>query len=231
VGFYSKCTGDVLIRSDGSRTHRSANHAHQTGLQALSAKDAVQSAKFADRTFDLLGQMVTQGYSDADQHKSDPDFASLHPDPRFTELLAQLEAPATYAALWRADVEFESKLLTGVPVDLLLDELDLLLDELKPLIAQGFRPFAIATAPVVAGLPPVVAGLPTEPPPLTAGLPSSASTGGVGRPAVVGRAGSGDPRTTAWDVRGQETRAQQRGTCGVRRPAHNSWDPRATHSE
>ena len=49
----------------------------------------------------------------------------------------QLEPPAAYAALWRADVDSESKLLTGIPVDRLTEQI-------KSLTAQGFRPFAIA---------------------------------------------------------------------------------------
>ena len=90
-----------------------------------------------DDTFELLRQMVAQGYNRAEQLKSDADFAGLHADPRFIELLSELEPPATCAALWRADMHFESKVLSSVPVDRLLEQL-------KPLIAQGCRPFAIA---------------------------------------------------------------------------------------
>ncbi len=105
--------------------------------QALSAKDATQSQKLADRTFELLRQMVDQGYTNANQLKSDADFASLHTDPRFMEALSQLEPPATWAGLWRADVEYESKLLATVPHSNLADQL-------KPFLARGWRPFAIA---------------------------------------------------------------------------------------
>ncbi len=114
--------------------------------QALSAKDASQAAKFADRTFELLRQLVAQGYSNAEQLKSDEDLASLHADPRFIKLLSELEPPATYAGVWRADIDFESKLLTSVPVDRLLDQL-------KPLLAEGYRPFSIAINPTP--VPPV----------------------------------------------------------------------------
>ena len=111
--------------------------------QALAAKDPAQSAKFADRTFELLQQMVFQGYRKADQLKGDADFVSLHGDPRFIALLSRLEAPAAYAALWRADVEFESKLLAAVPVESVLDQL-------QPFLATGYRPFSIAVNPTPA---------------------------------------------------------------------------------
>jgi formylglycine-generating enzyme required for sulfatase activity len=105
--------------------------------QAFAEKDPTQSQKFADRTIQLLRQMVAQGYSNASQLKSDADFASLHGTPRFIELLSRMEPPATYAALWRADVEFESKLLAAVPTTSAAAQL-------KPMLAEGWRPFAIA---------------------------------------------------------------------------------------
>jgi len=46
-----------------------------------------------------------------------------------------MEAPAKYAALWRADVEFESKLLAAVPMTSAIEQL-------KPLLAAVWRPFA-----------------------------------------------------------------------------------------
>ena len=48
-----------------------------------------------------------------------------------------MEAPSKYAALWRADVEFESKLLAAVPMSSVAEHL-------KPLLTEGWRPFAIA---------------------------------------------------------------------------------------
>jgi formylglycine-generating enzyme required for sulfatase activity/tetratricopeptide (TPR) repeat protein len=104
---------------------------------ALSGKDAAQSQKFADRTFELLRQVIAQGYTNANQLKSDADFASLHGDPRFVALLSQLEPPATWSGLWRADVEYESKLLAAVPGSNVAEQL-------KPFLAEGWRPFAIA---------------------------------------------------------------------------------------
>ena len=131
------------LESAATASSQSADDLYNTAcaaalsLQASVAKDAAQSQKFADRTMELLRQLVAQGYSNAERLKADPDFASLHQDPRFIELLAQLEQPARYSALWRADVEFESKLLAAVPIDHLLEQLN-------PLIAAGFRPFMIA---------------------------------------------------------------------------------------
>ncbi len=122
--------------------------------QALSGKDAAQSQKFADRTFELLQQVIAQGYTNANQLKSDADFASLHADRRFMEVLSQLEPSATWAGLWRADVEYESRLLTTVPHSNLAEQL-------KPFLAEDWRPFAIAVDS--AGARVVVAGLLTEP--------------------------------------------------------------------
>jgi len=163
--------------------------------QAFVAKDVAQSQQLADRTITLLQQMVANGYKNVQQLKSDADFASLHADPRFLALLETMEAPAKYAALWRADVEFESKLLAAVSMTSVVEQL-------KPLLAAGWRPFAMAvdSSGVVAAVDPVVAGLPTEPPPPTAGLPNAATGGDAGRPPVEGSAGSGDPRTTAQSV-------------------------------
>ena len=105
--------------------------------QALAARDAAQSATFADRALELLGQAIALGYRNVRQLKLDADLASLHLDSRFRGLLARLEPLNAYAGLWRADVDFESKLLSSIPVDRLTEQL-------KPLTAQGFRPFAIA---------------------------------------------------------------------------------------
>ncbi|HQZ66326.1 MAG TPA: SUMF1/EgtB/PvdO family nonheme iron enzyme, partial [Planctomycetaceae bacterium] len=104
---------------------------------AFSTKDTAQSQQMADRTITLLQQLVANGYKNAQQLKSDPDFASLHADARFLALLETMEVPAKYAALWRADVEFESKLLAAVPIKSVVEQL-------KPLLAEGWRPFAIA---------------------------------------------------------------------------------------
>lgn len=153
--------------------------------QGLSGKDATQAEKFADRTFELLRQLMTRGYTNANQLKSNADFASLHGDHRFVELLSQLEPPATYAALWQADVQYESKLLTAVPTTSVADQL-------KPMLVEGWRPFAIAVDSSRGA--PVEAGLPTEPPLPIAGLPSSSGQRDAGRRPVKSSAGSEDPR-------------------------------------
>lgn len=77
--------------------------------RALSAKEAAQSARFADRTFELLRHMIAQGYNKSDQLKFDPDFASLRADPRFLKLLSELEPPASYAALWRSQWHYVAR--------------------------------------------------------------------------------------------------------------------------
>ena len=105
--------------------------------KALSAKNITQSKQMADRTIELLKQSVANGYRDLKQLTSDADFASLHADPRFLALLETIEARAKYAALWRADVEIESRLLAAVPITSVVEQL-------KPLLEAGWRPFAIA---------------------------------------------------------------------------------------
>ncbi|HQZ65500.1 MAG TPA: SUMF1/EgtB/PvdO family nonheme iron enzyme, partial [Planctomycetaceae bacterium] len=110
--------------------------------QAFAAKDVAQSQQFADQTIELLQQMVANGYKNVQQLKGDAEFVSLHADPRFLALLETMEASAKYAALWRADVEFESKLLAAVPMTSVVEQL-------KPLLEAGWRPFAIAVDPNV----------------------------------------------------------------------------------
>ena len=105
--------------------------------QAFATRDPAQSQNFADRAMELLQQIVAQGYSKVDQLKADPDFASLHADPRFLALLATMEPPAKYATVLSSDTQWESKLLASVPVESVAEQL-------TPLLAQGWRPFAIA---------------------------------------------------------------------------------------
>jgi formylglycine-generating enzyme required for sulfatase activity len=104
--------------------------------QAAAAIDPVQSQKFAQHAMELLRKSVGQGYSSVAKLKADVDFVSLLLDGQFLAFLADQEPPAAYAAVWHADVEFESKLLNGVPVNKVVEEL-------KPLLDQGYRPFAI----------------------------------------------------------------------------------------
>ncbi len=106
---------------------------------AARTRDVNQSQKFRDRTFELLQQVVAGGAEYTHSISSSLNFVSLHNDPRFHEFLSQLKAPAAYAALWRADTQFDSRLLETVPVSRLNEQL-------KPLLAAGFRPFSIAIA-------------------------------------------------------------------------------------
>jgi len=130
---------ESAITASGQSADDLYNVAYAAALcsQAFVAKDVAQSQQLAARTITLLQQMVANGYKNVQQLKSDADFASLHADPRFLALLETMEAPAKYAALWRADVEFESKLLAAVPMTSVVEQL-------KPLLAAGWRPFAMA---------------------------------------------------------------------------------------
>jgi serine/threonine protein kinase/formylglycine-generating enzyme required for sulfatase activity len=51
-------------------------------------------------------------------------------------------APPKYAALWKADVQFESKLLLSVPVESIVEKI-------QPFLTAGFRPFAISNTAII----------------------------------------------------------------------------------
>ena len=103
----------------------------------LAGDEPSVAERYVDRAIALLGSAITQGYSDGDHIGSDVDLVALHADARFAELLAQIKPPARYAALWRADVEFESRLVTAAsPRELLL--------RVQELVDQDYRPNAIA---------------------------------------------------------------------------------------
>ncbi len=104
--------------------------------QAIRPIDAEQSNKFADRTIELLEQLINQGYRKS-TFKSDVDFLALHDDPRFTQLLSQIEPSPRFAAVWQADIHFESKLVV-------VDTTKQPPDSSSQLINQGYRPQAIA---------------------------------------------------------------------------------------
>ena len=80
--------------------------------QACSASDAPRAASFLGRAIELLEAAVAQGYRNAAQLRTDIDLTILHGDSRFLTILDRLEPPARYAAIWRADGEFESRLVT-----------------------------------------------------------------------------------------------------------------------
>ena len=106
------------------------------------------SIALKNRAVDLLRGAIRAGFADIQAIKTSYDFVPLHDDNRFLELLLELEPPTWYAGVWRADVEFESRLLGPIPVDSVLDKV-------SPLLAAGFRPFAIAvaTTPIAAPFP------------------------------------------------------------------------------
>ncbi len=105
--------------------------------QAFHSKNAEQAKRFADLTFDIWKQLIQKGYSDAGQFKSDADFASLHTDPRFASLLNQIEPAPRFAALWQADIHFESKLIT-------VDTSNQSRQSIQQHLSRGYRPKAIA---------------------------------------------------------------------------------------
>jgi hypothetical protein len=45
-----------------------------------------------ERALDLLEKVVKKGFGSKDWFENDPDFASLHEEPRFRELIRQLGA-------------------------------------------------------------------------------------------------------------------------------------------
>ncbi len=105
--------------------------------QAFQPKNSEQAKKFADRTIELWEKLIQRGYRNATRLKADADFASLHTDPRFALLIEQIEPAPRFAALWQADIHFESKLIT-------VDTTKESRQSIQQLIAQGYRPQAIA---------------------------------------------------------------------------------------
>jgi hypothetical protein len=103
------------VTAAGRETNSLYNAACAAALAAgaVQKSDAQPSNKFVTRALELLDLAVTHGYQDAQHLRTDVDLAALHGDPRFTPLVEKLEPPARYAALWRADIEFESKLESG----------------------------------------------------------------------------------------------------------------------
>ncbi len=65
-------------------------------------KSPEQSKQFADRAFELLGELISGGYKKKQQLLEDPDFANLHKDVRFASLIKKLERVEEF---WVADRE------------------------------------------------------------------------------------------------------------------------------
>jgi hypothetical protein len=103
----------------------------------LAGDEPSMAEEYVDRAIALLESTMAQGYGDGDHMGSDVDLVALHGDARFLTLLAQLTPAARYAALWRADVEFESRLVTA-------DSPEEMLVRVQELLADDYRPTAIA---------------------------------------------------------------------------------------
>ncbi|HUY34672.1 MAG TPA: SUMF1/EgtB/PvdO family nonheme iron enzyme [Pirellulales bacterium] len=155
--------------------------------QACAASDAPRAAALQGRAIELLEAAVAQGYTNSAQLRTDVDLAGLHGEARFLALIDRLEPPARYAAVWRADVEFESRLLGP-------SSLESQLDQARELAAHGYRPVAIVAFDerTVAGLARVRdaqatpdAGILANP--ATAGILANPATAGIlANPATAG---------------------------------------------
>ncbi|HUY31243.1 MAG TPA: SUMF1/EgtB/PvdO family nonheme iron enzyme, partial [Pirellulales bacterium] len=105
--------------------------------QACAASDAQRAASFLGRAIELVETAVAHGYQNAAQLRTDFDLAVLHGEQRFLALVDRMEPPARYAAVWRADMEFESHLVEPTSPESQLKQA-------RELAAQGYRPVAIA---------------------------------------------------------------------------------------
>ena len=65
-------------------------------------KSPEQSKQFADRAIEILGELISGGYSEKQQLLEDPDFANLHKDVRFASLLGEM---GRIPEFWVADRE------------------------------------------------------------------------------------------------------------------------------
>ena len=106
---------DIAVTLAGQNADDLYNAACAAALaaQACEKADEEQAKKLAERALELLTTAVTHGYQNA-RTCARTSTCGLHGDPRFTALLEKLEPPAQYAAVWRADVGVESRLVTGV---------------------------------------------------------------------------------------------------------------------
>jgi serine/threonine protein kinase/formylglycine-generating enzyme required for sulfatase activity len=152
---------EAMVTASPQNTDTLYNAACAAALasQACADSDAARSKGFLDRALEVLDTAVTQGYKDAQQLRTDIDLAPLHGDLRFLTLLEKLEPPGRFAAVWRADVEFESRLT-------ILQSPESLLEQARELATQGFRPVAIAIseppADATTGSSPPASRLPPE---------------------------------------------------------------------
>ncbi|MCO6454345.1 MAG: SUMF1/EgtB/PvdO family nonheme iron enzyme [Pirellulaceae bacterium] len=106
--------------------------------------DAESVKAFAERALQLLGAAVEAGFSDGRHMRSDPDFAPLHQDARFADLVQRISPSSRYAGLWRPDTQVESRLLSELSAE---DHLE----QSRTLVAEGFRPVSVALLPGDSG--------------------------------------------------------------------------------
>jgi serine/threonine protein kinase/formylglycine-generating enzyme required for sulfatase activity len=115
-GFAAQCTINVWTDAAGQR--------HDAGIWSNRGTPSELRAAYA-------------GFELVDQPQWDVAVAPAASLER--ALVQQMEPPARYAAVWRADIEFESKLIAP-------QSMESLLEQARDLAAQGFRPVAIAVA-------------------------------------------------------------------------------------
>ena len=109
-GWTSQCT--ITVRTD--------LNGHRLYSAIWSNHGAASTRRISPDRFELIDQTLW-------------DVAIAFPD----DSLAEKEPPAGYAAVWRANVEIESRLLAEVWIDGSLDQI-------RPLLAAGFRPISIS---------------------------------------------------------------------------------------
>lgn len=119
--------------------------------QGFAESDRSQATKFIDRAVELLELAIDKGYADARHMANDADLVALHEDPRFLTLLKKIEPPARYTAVWRADVQFESRLVTKSSAEEMVRKSE-------QLVLQNYRPVAVAmsTQPLDSSLHPSI---------------------------------------------------------------------------
>ncbi len=123
---------------DGVAVYYAACGAAQAAL-AAGPSGGDSAAKMRGRALDLLETAIQAGFTDPDQMRQDPKLAPLHTEPRFARLLSRIAEPKNCAAVWRADVRVESRLVRSRSCN---DQLT----EARQLLGDGFRPVAWTVA-------------------------------------------------------------------------------------
>jgi formylglycine-generating enzyme required for sulfatase activity len=120
----------------------SAACAAAVAAEAAQKPDEEQARNLTARSLELLAAAVAGGYDNAQQVRTDVDLAGLHGVPEFQAILDKLEPPGRYAAVWRADVEFESRLEARSLLS--EDAAKSLHERARQLALEGYRPVAVA---------------------------------------------------------------------------------------